>query len=160
MKVLIVSDSHGRNTYLEQAIEKTAPFDMLIHLGDLEGSQHFLEEKVSCPIEMIAGNNDFFVDLEREKIIKIGRYCVLLTHGHRYQVYYGTEIIKDWARQNGADIVMFGHTHMPLIDQKDNDVIALNPGSISLPRQEGHRPSYMILDLNKNGQVHFKIHYL
>lgn len=159
MKVLIVSDSHGRDTYLERAIAKAAPFDMFIHLGDLEGSQHFIEEKVTCPVEMVSGNNDFFSDLERDKSIMIGGYHVLLTHGHRYQVYYGTEDIKDWARANGADIVMFGHTHRPLIDM-DDDVIAVNPGSISLPRQEGHRPSYMIMEINRHGEVDFTIHYV
>lgn len=159
MRVLIVSDSHGRNTYLERVLKIAAPFDMLIHLGDLEGSQHFIEENVTCPVEMVSGNNDFFSDLERDKSIMIGCYRVLLTHGHRYQVYYGTEGVKDWARANGADIVMFGHTHIPVIDM-DGDIIAVNPGSISLPRQEGHRPSYMIMEIDRNKEVHFTIHYV
>lgn len=159
MKVLIVSDSHGRDTYLELAIEKASPFDMLIHLGDVEGSEYFLEEVLSCPMEIVAGNNDFFAELEREKIVTIGTYHVLLTHGHRYQVYSGTERIKEYARQNGVDIVMFGHTHMPVIDQS-SDVIALNPGSISQPRQKGYRPSYMIWDLNEKKESEFKIYYL
>ena len=38
MRVLIVSDSHGRDTYLERALKIAAPFDMFIHLGDLEGN--------------------------------------------------------------------------------------------------------------------------
>lgn len=158
MRILIVSDSHGRNTYLERVLKIAAPFDMLIHLGDLEGSQQFLEENVTCPIEMVSGNNDFFSDLERDKSIMIGCYRVLLTHGHRYKVHYGTEDIKDWARANGADIVMFGHTHVPLIDM--DDVIAVNPGSISLPRQEGHKPSYMMMEIDRKKEVHFTIHYV
>ena len=160
MRVLVVSDSHGRNRYLEKAIRTEAPFDLLIHLGDLEGSQHFLEENVSCPMEMVAGNNDFLLDLEREKIIKIGKYRVLLTHGHRYQVHFGTEVLKDWARQNGADIVMFGHTHVPVIDNIGGGVIAVNPGSISLPRQAGHEPSYIVMEIDKNKEINFTIRYL
>ena len=159
MKVLIVSDSHGRETYLDLAIEKASPFDMLIHLGDVEGSEYYLEGALSCPMEIIGGNNDFFSDLEREKIVSIGKYRVLLTHGHRYQVHFGTERIKEYARQNGVDIVMFGHTHVPVIEQSSN-IIALNPGSISRPRQAGHRPSYIIWDLNEKKENQFKICYL
>lgn len=158
MRILIVSDSHGKNTYLERALKTAAPFDMLIHLGDLEGSQHFLKENVTCPVEMVSGNNDFFCNVEREKSIMIDCYRVLLTHGHRHRVHGGTEDIKEWARINGADIVMFGHTHIPLIER--DDVIAVNPGSISLPRQENRRPSYLIMEIDSKKEVQFSIHYV
>ena len=158
MKILVVSDSHGRNVYLEKVLETVEP-DMLIHLGDLEGSEIFIQNKVSCPVEMVSGNNDYFSDLEREKLITIGRYKVLLTHGHRYRVHFGTETIKDWARQRGANIVMFGHTHMPLLDTS-TDVTALNPGSISQPRQEGRIPTYAIVELDRNGEIHFTLNYV
>lgn len=158
MKILVVSDSHGRNVYLEKVLETVEP-DMLIHLGDLEGSEIFIQNKVSCPVEMVSGNNDYFSDLEREKLITIGRYKILLTHGHRYRVHFGTETIKDWARQMGADIVMFGHTHMPLLDTS-TDVTALNPGSISQPRQEGRIPTYAIVELDRNGEIHFTLNYV
>ncbi len=159
MKILIVSDSHGKNTYLEHVLEKAGPIDLLIHLGDLEGSERFLRENVTCPVEMVSGNNDYFTDIDREKEIYIAHYKILLTHGHRYKVHYGTEFIKDWARENKAAIVMFGHTHIPIIDQT-SDIIAINPGSISQPRQEGHRPSYIIMEVEKSGELHFTINYL
>lgn len=155
MKILVVSDSHGRNVYLEEVLEKTQP-DMLIHLGDLEGSEEFIEDCVSCPVEMVSGNNDYGSALESEKMIFLGRYKVLLTHGHRQRVYFGTQTLKDWARSQGADIVMFGHTHMPLLDTED-DVIALNPGSISQPRQEGRIPTYALVELDRQGDIHFTL---
>lgn len=159
MKILIVSDSHGRNTYLKKVIERVSPIDMLIHLGDLEGSDRYLRDTLACQIEMVSGNNDYFTDIEREKEIYIGRHKVMLTHGHRHKVNWGTDIIKEWAAMNGADIVMFGHTHIPLVDLSSN-VIALNPGSISQPRQEGHQPSYIVMELDRKGEVHFTINYL
>ncbi len=155
MKILVVSDSHGKNVYLEQAYEKTQP-DMLIHLGDLEGSERFIQSHVSCPVEMVAGNNDYFSELDGEKMITLGGYKVLLTHGHRYRVHFGTETIKDWARDKGANIVMFGHTHRPLLDTS-TDVIALNPGSISQPRQDGRIPTYALMELDRMGEVHFTL---
>ena len=44
MRVLLVSDSHGRNQNMEKVIRKASPVDLLIHLGDLEGSEGYLEE--------------------------------------------------------------------------------------------------------------------
>ena len=54
---------------------------------------------------------------------------------------------------------MFGHTHRPLIDYGKN-VIALNPGSLSYPRQEGKRPSYIMMETDIKGDAHFRIEYL
>lgn len=159
MKVLIVSDSHGKNTQLDWVLKRVSPIDMLIHLGDLEGSEDYIEAIAEWPYELVSGNNDYFTDIEREKMIKIGSYQVLLTHGHRQQVYSGTETIKKWAKEKGADIVMFGHTHMPLLEIEE-DITVLNPGSISKPRQEGHIPTYMIMELDREGKVHFTLNYV
>ena len=76
-----------------------------------------------------------------------------------YYVSAGTEILKQEARARGAQIVLFGHTHRPVIDYTD-DVIAVNPGSISYPRQEGHRPSFVMMELDRFGDAHFTINYL
>ena len=67
--------------------------------------------------------------------------------------------IEREAAAQGYDIVMFGHTHRPVIDYT-RDVIALNPGSLSYPRQEGRRPSYIVMNLDKNGKANFEIKYL
>ena len=102
------------------------------------------------------GNNDFFSQLEREKEIMIGKYKVLLTHGHYYNVSTGTCLFKARKQKRGAfDIVMFGHTHRPYFDidkSGEKELITLNPGSLSYPRQEGHRPSYMLMKIDDNGE--------
>ena len=76
MKVLLVSDSHGRNQNMEKVIRKVSPIDLLIHLGDLEGSEGYLEAIAPCPVEMVAGNNDFFSKLPRGRGITISRHQV------------------------------------------------------------------------------------
>ena len=76
MKVLIVSDTHGRHAGIEEAIEREYPFQKsLIHLGDAEGYEEYIEELAKCPIEIVAGNNDFFSNLPDEKIIYRGFLC-------------------------------------------------------------------------------------
>lgn len=159
MKILIVSDSHGRTTYLEEVIEKIGTIDLLIHLGDIEGSEDYLEAIAGCEVVMVSGNNDYFTSLERDKIIVVNKYTIFLTHGHRYRVNFGTETIKEKGRQMGADIVMFGHTHRPFIDTSD-DIIVINPGSISQPRQEGHIPTYIIMEIDRYGEVHFTLNFV
>lgn len=159
MKILIVSDTHGRHDNLIEVLDKVKPLDMLIHLGDAEGEEDYIEVLAECPLEIIAGNNDFFCELPREKSLRLGKYQVLLTHGHYYGVNMGTTDIKREAAARNYDIVMFGHTHRPLID-KDKDIIALNPGSISFPRQEGRKPSCIVMETAKNGDASFEMLYL
>ena len=159
MKILIVSDTHREHEYLEAVLEQEKPLDMLIHLGDAEGCEDYIEVMAECPVEVVAGNNDFYTDLPGERIVKIGKYKALLTHGHYYYVNGGLSHIKRAIDEREIDIVMFGHTHKPIIEQYENATI-LNPGSISYPRQEGRQPSYIIMDLDEEGEAYFTIEYI
>ena len=57
MKILVVSDTHRRDENLRLVIEQEKPFDMLIHLGDAEGSEHWIPEWVGggCMMAMVLG---------------------------------------------------------------------------------------------------------
>ena len=50
--------------------------------------------------------------------------------------------------------VMYGHTHVPYIEIGD-DVTILNPGSISYPRQPGRKPTFLIMEIDEEGQAHY-----
>ncbi len=159
MKILIVSDTHRKHENLKAVLERVQPIDMLIHLGDAEGEEEHIAGMAGCPLEIVAGNNDFFSALPREKELQLGKYRVLITHGHYYYVAMGIEDIKKEAEGRNFDIVMFGHTHRPIIDY-GNHIVALNPGSLSYPRQEGKNPSYIIMDIDRKGEAHFEIFFL
>lgn len=159
MKVLIVSDTHRRHGNLETVLENVGKMDLLIHLGDAEGEEDYIEAIADCPVEIIAGNNDFFSNLDKEKVILLGKYKVLLTHGHYYNVTVGVERLKEEARERGINIAMFGHTHRPYLEI-GNEIVILNPGSISFPRQEGRKPSYILMEIDDKGEAHFTINYL
>lgn len=159
MKILIVSDTHRRNDNYIRVVERVSPIDMVIHCGDIEGSEYLIAECAGCPVQMVMGNNDFFSDLPREKEFMVGKYKIWLTHGHNYYVSMGNETIKKEARARGVDIVMYGHSHKPVVDM-EGDIIAVNPGSLTYPRQEGRRPSFIIMDLDRKGEAHFTINYL
>ncbi|MGN1145243.1 MAG: metallophosphoesterase family protein [Acetatifactor sp.] len=158
MKVIIVSDTHRKNENYFKVLEMHKP-DLVIHCGDAEGSEYAISEAADCPVKIVLGNNDFFSDLPRELEFDIREYKVWVTHGHNYYVSMGNENIKREAIVRGRDIVFYGHTHKPVIDI-DDGVIAVNPGSLSYPRQEGHRPSYVIMEIDRFGELHFTIAYL
>ena len=158
MKVLIVSDTHKKNENYFYVLEKEKP-DLVIHCGDAEGSEYALTKAADCPVEIVLGNNDFFSELPRELMLDIGPYKVWVVHGHNYYVSMGNENLKREAVERGADIVFYGHTHRPVI-YMDDDVIAVNPGSLSYPRQEGRRPSYALMEMDNRDALQFSICYI
>ncbi|MDO4262538.1 MAG: metallophosphoesterase [Eubacteriales bacterium] len=159
MKFLIVSDTHGKERNLEAVLEKVGPLDGLIHLGDLEGGENHIRKLVDAPLYMVAGNNDFYTDLPGELEVELGGHLAFLTHGHGYFVSRDSERLAQEGRRRGADIVMYGHTHVPELERRDGMTI-LNPGSLSLPRQEGRKPSYIVMEIDREGEAHYTICYL
>ena len=159
MKILIVSDTHRRNENYFRVIEKLGKLDLVIHCGDAEGSEYAISEGAGCETLIVMGNNDFFSKLPREIETTIGKYKVWITHGHNYYVSMNSEIIKEEAIRRGVDIVFYGHSHRPVVEI-EKDIIAVNPGSLSYPRQDGKRPSYVVMDVDREGEAHFTICYL
>ena len=163
-RILIVSDTHRKNDNYFTLLKRLGPLHMVIHCGDAEGSEYAISQAAvnqtaDCQVQIVPGNNDFFSVLPRELEIEIGRYRVWVTHGHTYYVSMGPERIKQEARERGMDIVMCGHTLRPLLDQAEH-LVALNPGSLSYPRQDGHKPSYAIMELDEAGKASFRIEYM
>lgn len=159
MRVLIVSDTHGRHGSLDRALEMAGDIDLFIHLGDVEGGEEYINAAVQCEKHIVRGNNDFFTDLPREEEFSIGKYRVFITHGHHYYVSLNSEYIKEEAQARKVDIVMFGHTHRPYYEEWGGMVI-LNPGSLSFPRQEGRKGSFMIMDIGDDGTAYFTERYI
>ena len=159
MKILIVSDTHGRHSNFDYVLRTEGKIDLLIHLGDVEGEEDYITSAAECPCHLIAGNNDYFSRLPKEKEIVIGKYKIWLNHGHGYYVSMDKKSLRDAARARGVDIVMFGHTHRPYINTDERPFV-MNPGSISYPRQEGRQASYIVMEIDQNGEAKFEIKYL
>ena len=149
MKILVVSDTHGHTKNLERVLEKVGDIDLFIHCGDLEGGEDYIRALVDVPCYMVAGNNDWFSDLQREMEISVDDYRIWITHGNNYGASMGPERLLEEAAARNVDVVMYGHTHRPLIEYQDNIVI-VNPGSLSYPRQNGRKPSYLIMEIDRD----------
>ena len=159
MKVLVVSDTHGRDESLEMAVALEQPFDYLIHCGDVEVREFFIEALAECPCTIVAGNNDFFSELPREEEFFVGGSHIFITHGHYYYVSMNENRLKEEAKGRGVDIAMYGHTHRPALSQEDG-VTILNPGSIAYPRQTGRKASYMIMEVQDGNSPRFELKYI
>lgn len=159
MKILIASDNHGHLMTLKKAIEMEEPIDLFIHCGDLGVELSKIDELIDCPKHMVAGNNDFFSMLPREDVFSIGRYPVLLTHGHQYGVSISLDRLYYHCKENGISIAMFGHTHFPHIEYTDG-VWLINPGSIVQPRQNDGKYTYIIMELDDMGKIDFKLKHI
>ena len=157
MRILVVSDTHNKHEYLDMAIEEVQP-DRIFHLGDGDGCEIYMEAVAGCPVEIVRGNCDFASILPAEVVMRVGAHVVMLTHGHYYQVNYGTEELIEAAREKGADVVMYGHTHVPEISEH-HGVLVINPGSISYPRQRGKEPSYAVVEVDEKGEFSSEIQY-
>lgn len=152
MKILVLSDSHG---YLENArnvIKKIGDkMSCVIHLGDHdEDAERLKFEFAHLPFYYIRGNNDFS-DVPTEKMLIVNEKRILITHGHKQRVYFGYDNLIYWGESLDADMVLFGHTHSPVIDESGK-VIIFNPGSISMPRATP-KPTFGIIDISDEGII-------
>ena len=129
MKVLVLSDSHGRSGALCRAIEKEQPHVMLF-LGDgLYDAEKMREEYPDLPIITVPGNCDWGSLDEPERLIELDGVRILMMHGHTRGVKYGGMNAYYAAREMGADVLLYGHTHRPTVEY-DGTLYTMNPGSI------------------------------
>ncbi|MBU9721962.1 MULTISPECIES: metallophosphoesterase family protein [Bacillaceae] len=141
MRALILSDSHGWTKEVQQVVQRhQKEVDVIFHCGDseLRETAPELENVIS-----VKGNCDFgdFPE-EMTKEVKGTRFFV--GHGHLLNVKM-TEINLIYKGEEvQADVVCFGHTHVP-VAMKEKGIVILNPGSMRLPR-EVNVGTYVILE--------------
>lgn len=168
MKILIASDIHGSAFYCKKLVEafETEKADRLMLLGDIlyHGPRNDLP-KDYAPKEVIAmlnnlkdkifcvrGNCDTEVDQMVLDFPVLADYCVLplgerilyASHGHIYNPNNLPPI-------NKGDILINGHTHIPVCEEKDGFVF-MNCGSVSIPKENSPH-SYVTLE---NGVFNWK----
>ena len=127
MKILVFSDSHGRLGLMVDAVEKERP-QRVFFLGDnYRDGQALADAYPEVPMELVRGNCDWDKAPD-ELVVEAGGVRFLLTHGHRYHVKGGTGQLVRAARDKGAAVACFGHTHDAL-NMPDHGVLLFNPGT-------------------------------
>lgn len=157
MKALVFSDSHGRLDNLLDVLKQHPDYEAIFHLGDIEGDEDRLRSLTPYPVYMVRGNCDFYSHCQDMLTVDWQGKHIVMCHGHRYLNYGGIETLRYLAEQEKADIVMFGHTHVPAIESIDGKTF-VNPGSISKPRQERKIPTYIMMNSDADGNVTFELY--
>ena len=145
MKILVLSDSHGSKNNMLDAVSLESP-DMILHLGDCEKDCSVLALRYpDIPLRKVRGNCDrLSPELDTDEF-KIEDKRFMMTHGHVYNVKIGNDRIIEIAGYRGADVLLYGHTHIPHHSVVEG-IEVINPGSI------GSGKSYAVLEV-KNGAV-------
>jgi putative phosphoesterase len=153
MKCLVLSDSHGGTSLMSRAIALHPDAEVIFFLGDgLSDADslavYFTDKAWVC----VRGNCDFSgffrnaPAMKTEEITLMGKRIVL-THGDLYDVKYGLDRLKYLGLETGADIVLFGHTHIPHEEYVpgEHPFYLFNPGSLSAPSY-----TFGVLTLSEN----------
>ena len=124
--------------------------DRILHLGDLVRDAQTLQEKFpDIPVSFVPGNCDGRrPDLPEERVFTLEGCRLLMTHGHTYHVKLGPAAAIRAAREAGAHLLLYGHTHEAACEFQ-HGMWVVNPGSIgSLAR-----PTYAVAVLEAGGAV-------
>lgn len=128
MEILVLSDSHGKVDHMVRAVEQFHPRQVL-HLGDCVRDAQALERQFpQLPVTMVPGNCDWGQTGEPERLLEIEGVRILMLHGHTRHVKSSPMAAVYAAREYGADVLLFGHTHVPLVDY-DGALWVMNPGA-------------------------------
>ncbi len=150
MKIVILSDTHVKKhsdklfKFIDILFKEA---DMIIHAGDYVSSSVVSKLREHKNFVGVWGNNDkgYIRDLLKEKmIISVEGYRIGLYHGHGNSKNT-LERAYDEFSTDKVDIIIFGHSHQPLILTKSK-VLMINPGSPSYKRREPWY-SYVILEI-------------
>ncbi|QEK12954.1 metallophosphoesterase [Crassaminicella thermophila] len=146
MKILVMSDTHGMIDLDKEILEKIDQMDLLIHLGDHYKDALYLGKLKNIKVRAVKGNCDR-ENVEEEIILELGKHKIFLTHGHQYGVKLNLTRLYYKALELGCNVALFGHTHMP-VNMKYDDILIMNPGSLSKPRG-GAKASYGIIEIEE-----------
>ena len=148
MKILVLSDSHRDTTYLRLAVKKEKP-DAVVHLGDHASDADELEREYPIlPLCRVKGNCDFYESRYPDRwLIPWEGVRLLAVHGHKQGVKSGLLQLKYTALEAGAQVALFGHTHMPFCAEQDG-LWMLNPGACG-----GRSPTYGLVEIQEGRVV-------
>ena len=130
MKAIVLGDSHRDYRSIHKILTSEAPFDQIIHTGDVHRDvEDILSVYQDIPCAYVLGNNDFLVwGVPNRREFSLGNIKVFLTHGHLYGVKQSCGRLLREAKACGARLCIFGHTHKACAEEKDG-IFLLNPGA-------------------------------
>ncbi len=155
MKILVLSDSHGDIYNLKEVLRIHRDANAVCFLGDglRDVDALYREVQNSAAWICVRGNCDFYnlfdgCAVGKNAQIEYFGKRILLTHGDLYSAKYGLGGLISLAREREADVVLYGHTHIPkeTYVNEERPIYLFNPGSICYPNG-----SYGLITLDEGG---------
>ena len=128
VKLAVFADSHRAWAKLRVALEQTRDCALVLHLGDHDTDMDDFRLNENRLLS-VPGNCDPFSFAPPVRIFEREGVRVLMTHGDAYGVKYSLTRLSLKAREAGATLALYGHSHVQRADE-DNGVILLNPGAL------------------------------
>ena len=148
MRILVVSDTHGDFYSLKRALDAQPTAEVIIHCGDgSEQYQYIKDVYLQKQVIGVRGNCDWSSTLSATEVTEVGGKRIFITHGHMYQAKFTTMNMIYAAREEKANILLFGHTHQAMTDY-DDGLYIMNPGSCS-----GYYATYGVIDITPKGDI-------
>jgi uncharacterized protein len=157
LRVVVVADTHLRRSWpnreLPQAsLDLLGTADVVLHAGDVTQAEHLtlLEEVAGAPVHAVLGNNDpeLVADLPETLELDLAGVQVAMIHDSGPARGRERRLHERFPR---ADVVVFGHSHIPWNAPGVDGQLLFNPGSPTERRQQPHRTAG-VLEL-ADGQV-------
>ncbi|WP_301107593.1 metallophosphoesterase [Sporosarcina sp.] len=141
MKFIVLSDSHGDTTTVEEII--SLPADAVFHCGD---SELPADHPLLANLHIVRGNCDLDTHLPAIFSVQAGDEKVMVVHGHEHGVKNSLLALSYAAAEQQATITLFGHSHLYGAEMIDG-ILFVNPGSTTQPR--GLREAtYAVIETN------------
>ncbi len=150
MRLLVISDSHRKSGIVDRILRRETTAKEVFFLGDITDDIEDLKyEYADKNFHIVAGNCDYFSLYKSFDTVNIGDNKILFSHGHTFGVKSGnTGALKKFAKENGCNIALYGHTHIANIEY-DAGLYVVNPGSCACSREGAE--SYAVIDILNNG---------
>ena len=154
LKLVLFSDSHGNVANRADVVRLEHP-DRVLHMGDLaRDAEELARQFPDIPVTYVPGNCDGRrPDLPDERRFTLEGCKILMTHGHTYHVKAGPGAAIRAARETGARLLCFGHTHEAFCEFQ-NGLWIVNPGAAGSLVQ----PTYAVAVLEEGGAVCYLSH--
>jgi len=140
----VISDTHGM--LRPQVFEIFKEVDHILHAGDVGRSDLLIELSALAPVTAVYGNTDGLdlrAQLPQVAEIELDGFIIVVTHGDQFGSPNPAKLHEAFPH---AEIIIFGHSHRPLLELVDKTVTVMNPGGAGAPRF-GIPPSVGILEL-------------
>ena len=139
----LISDTHG---LIRPGVHNALTgVELILHAGDVGGAAILDELRLIAPVRAVFGNTDppDHPELWTELSVELNGLRVHVSHGHEV----GSPTPEKLAERYDADVVVYGHTHRPLVTRTDGRLF-VNPGAAG-PKRFNISPSVarlMIVD--------------